>query len=176
MGRHVLLIGMMGSGKTTVGRIVAQRLRRPFSDSDVAVEERTSMTVPEIFASRGERAFRAEELAVLSSALSGGVPCVIAVAGGAVLDPESRRRLRSAGVVAWLDVPPHVLAERLGAGVGRPLLGEQPAAVLAQLDAVRRPVYSALADFRVVVDRRPPMAVAEELVRLARGRLDGTGP
>ena len=119
MGNHVLLVGMMGSGKSTVGRVVAERMRRPFRDSDTDVELRTGKSVPEIFAERGEPAFRGEERAALGAALACPVPSVVAVAGGAVLDPETRRRLRSAGVVVWLDVAPHALAERVGAGRGK---------------------------------------------------------
>ena len=104
---------MMGAGKSTVGRIVADRLRRPFRDSDADVERRTGKSVPEIFATRGEAAFRAEERAALCAALASGVPSVIAVAGGAVLDPEARRRIRSAGVVVWLDVAPRDLTLRV---------------------------------------------------------------
>jgi len=165
MGEHVLLVGMMGAGKSTVGRIVAQRMRRPFRDSDTDVESRTGQSVPAIFAARGEPAFRAEERSALCSALASGVPSVIAVAGGAVIDPEARRRLRSAGVVVWLDVLPHDLAGRVGSGSGRPLLDKDPAGTLQRLDAVRRPVYRNLSDVVVQVGRRRPEALAEDVVR-----------
>lgn len=165
------LVGMMGSGKSTVGRIVADRMRRPFYDSDTQVELRARMRVPEIFAVRGEPAFRAEERAALCDALASKVPSVIAVAGGAVIDPESRRRLRSAGVVIWLDVAPHALAARVGAGVGRPLLERDPAGTLARLDAVRRPVYRQVCDWAVRVDSRRPGALAETVLRAARANL-----
>ena len=172
MGDHVLLVGMMGSGKSTVGRIVADRMRRPFRDSDAEVEKRTGTTVPAIFAARGEPAYRAEERAALSAALTSPVPAVIAVGGGAVVDPESRRRLGRAGVVVWLDAPPHVLASRLGAGKGRPLLVSDPAGTLRRLDARRRPVYRALSDLRVQVGERRPAVLAEEVARAARALLD----
>ena len=97
-------------------------MRRPFRDSDADVERRTGNSVPAIFAARGEPAYRAEERAALCAVLTSSVPSVIAVAGGAVIDPETRRRLRHAGVVVWLDVAPDVLAARVGAGMGRPLL------------------------------------------------------
>jgi shikimate kinase len=171
MGDHVLLVGMMGAGKSTVGRIVADRMRRPFRDSDADVERRTGQSVPEIFAARGERAFRAEERAALCAALASGVPSVIAVAGGAVLDPEARRRLRSAGVVVWLDVPPHELAGRIGTGRGRPLLETDPSGALCRLDAVRRPVYRELADVVLRVAQKRPDALAGEVVTASRARL-----
>jgi shikimate kinase len=181
VGGHVLLIGMMGAGKSTVGRIVADRMRRPFRDSDADVERRTGKSVPSIFAERGEAAFRAEERTALCTALASGVPSVIAVAGGAVLDPEARRRLRSAGVVVWLDAPPHTLAERVGSGWGRPLLDEDPAGTLSRLDAVRRPVYGELADVVLRVGGRRPQALAEDVIRASRTLLEcgcsaGTGP
>jgi shikimate kinase len=171
MGEHVLLVGMMGSGKSTVGRIVAERMGRPFHDSDADVEWRTGRTVPEIFAERGEPAFRAEERAALCYALSYPVPSVIGVAGGAVLDPETRRRLRSGGVIIWLDVAPHVLAARVGTGRGRPLLEADPAGTLRRLDAIRRPLYRELSDCVVHVDSRRPQALAETVIRAARSHL-----
>ncbi len=172
MGEHVLLVGMMGSGKSTVGRIVADRMRRPFRDSDADVERRTGNSVPAIFAARGEPAYRAEERAALCAVLTSSVPSVIAVAGGAVLDPETRRRLRHAGVVVWLDVAPYVLAARVGAGIGRPLLEVDPAGTLLRLDARRRSVYRELADVVVKVGGRRPEELAEDLVRAARAQLD----
>jgi shikimate kinase len=178
--QHVLLVGMMGAGKSTVGRIVGDRMRRPFRDNDADVERRTGQTVPEIFAERGEPAFRSEERAALCAALASGVPSVIAIAGGAVLDPESRRRVRSGGVVVWLDAPPYVLADRVGAGAGRPLLEVDPAGTLWRLDAVRRPVYRDLATVVVRVGSRSPQSVAEEIVSASRRLLeaprDGLSP
>lgn len=162
---------MMGAGKSTVGASVARRLRRPFHDSDAEVLGRTGMTVPEIFAARGEPAFRAEERAVLAAALSGGVPSVIAVAGGAVLDPDSRRRMRAGGVVVWLRARPRTLAARVGSGAGRPLLEADPAGTLLRLDAKRRPVYRQLADATIDVDDLWPAVVAERVARLATALL-----
>lgn len=165
---------MMGAGKTTTGSAVAKILRRPFHDSDAEILARTGMTVPEIFAERGEPAFRAEERAVLAQALSSGVPSVIAVAGGAVFDPDSRRRIRRGGVVIWLRALPATLAARVGAGTGRPLLENDPAGTLARLDSLRRPVYRSLADEAVDVDGVPARLVAERVSRLARLRLEGS--
>ncbi len=173
MADHVLVIGMMGSGKTTVGRAAARLLSRPFHDSDEEVLARTGMTVPEIFARRGEAAFRAEERAVLAAALASPVPSVIAVAGGAVFDPDSRRRIRRGGVVVWLRAQPHVLAARVGPGTGRPLLEHDPTGAIRRLDAARRPVYRALADATVDSDCERPEMVAERVAHAARAVLDG---
>jgi shikimate kinase len=164
---HVLLIGMMGAGKTTTGSAVARLMGRPFHDSDAEILARTHKTVPEIFAERGEAAFRAEERAVLARALASGVPSVIAVAGGAVFDPDSRRRLWQGGVVIWLRARPSTLATRVGTGVGRPLLDHDPAVTIGRLDAFRRPVYQSLADRVVDVDGVGPPAVAERVWRYA---------
>ena len=141
------------------------------------MERRTGKSVPEIFATRGEAAFRAEERAALCAALASGVPSVIAVAGGAVLDPEARRRIRTAGVIVWLDVAPRDLTRNAcGTGVGRPLLDHDQAGTLARLDAVRRPVYRELADVVIEERRRRPGAIADEVVRASRALLEACCP
>lgn len=173
MAENILLIGMMGAGKTTLGGPLARRLRRPFHDSDGEILARTGLTVPEIFARRGEAAFRAEERAVLAAALVSQVPSVIAVAGGAVFDPDSRRRIRQGGLVIWLRARPGTLAGRVGEGDGRPLLESDPAAALARLDALRRPVYRQLADEVLDVDGVAPSLVLERAARLAGEYLGG---
>jgi shikimate kinase len=108
----------------------------------------------------------------LCAALASNVPSVIAVAGGAVVDPESRRRLGSAGVVVWLDVSPKALAARVGAEGGRPLIASDPAGNLRRLDARRRSVYRELADVVVQAGSGSPAEIAEDVVRAARARLD----
>src|SRR5688500_12588274 len=111
---RVLLIGMMGAGKTTVGRALAERLGWPYLDSDEQVERNTGRTVPEIFEADGEAAFRAEEKRALAEATTSTGPVVVSVAGGAVLDPENRRRLREGGRVVWLRASVSTLAARVG--------------------------------------------------------------
>jgi shikimate kinase len=172
VGDHILLIGMMGAGKSTVGRILARRFGCVFRDSDEEITAKTGRTVAEIFASRGEAAFRAEEKAVLARALTSPVPAVIAVAGGAVFDPDSRRRIRQSGHVVWLRASPNVLAVRV-APLGvvfdhRPLLAHDPRGTLKRLEAMRRPVYTSLADAIVDVDWLPPAVAAERAERLIR--------
>jgi shikimate kinase len=150
MTDRVLLIGMMGAGKSTVGKTLAERLEWRYLDSDEQVEAMTGKTVPEIFASEGEAAFRHQETLALTKAIALQEPVVIGVAGGAVLDPDNRKLIKQAGEVVWLRADPDVLARRVGNGNGRPLLGDDPAAAIHRLYVERRPIYEELAD--VVVD------------------------
>ena len=159
--KRLLLIGMMGSGKTTTGRLLAERWGWDFLDSDAAVRAATGRTVPEIFAQDGEGAFRAAESAALRQAWARPGPVVVAVAGGAVLDPANRDLIADGGPVVWLRARPETLAVRVGSGEGRPLLDHGPAETLAELDAVRRPLYEELADVVVDVDDRSPADVAD---------------
>jgi shikimate kinase len=145
---------MMGSGKTTVGRRVAARLGRPLRDSDAEVEARTGRTVREIFETDGEAAFRTEEALALAEALADPEPAVVAAAGGVVLDPGNRERLRATGTVVWLDARPEFLARRVSTGGHRPLLGDDPLAALRRLDTERRPLYAEVADAVVPVEGR----------------------
>src|SRR5215212_5572942 len=104
--RHIVLIGMMGAGKTTVGSRLARALDRPFIDSDVQVERRTARSVREIFETDGEAAYRALEAEALAEALASEEPAVIAAAGGTILDPNNRRRMKDFGTVVFLEAAP----------------------------------------------------------------------
>jgi shikimate kinase len=161
---RVLLIGMMGAGKSTTGQLLARRLGWPYLDSDAEIERRTGRTVPEIWRAEGEAAFRAEESKVLAQATTSDGPAVIAVAGGAVVDPDNRARIRGAGLVVWLRADISVLAGRVGSGEGRPLLDDGPAAALARLYEGREPIYEELADVIFDVDRMPPPEVVDRIV------------
>ena len=144
-GKHLVLIGLMGAGKTTVGRECARRLGRTFVDTDDVVVDTAHMTVEQIFAEGGEPRFREIEHDVVADVCASPAPLVIACGGGTVLDAENRRALRAAGVVVWLRAPAPTLLERVGDGSSRPLLRGDPAGALARLERLREPAYDAAA-------------------------------
>jgi shikimate kinase len=161
---RIVLIGMMGAGKTTVGRLLAERLGWHHLDSDDQVEVETGHTVPELFELRGEAAFRAEEARVLAEALSGERPVVVSAAGGVVLDAANRSLIARSGTVVWLRADPRLLARRVGSGAGRPLLEGDPAARIVALDRERRPYYQELATVVVDVDELTPDQVVDRVL------------
>jgi shikimate kinase len=165
----VVLIGMMGTGKTTVGRLVADRLGRAFVDTDREVEARTGRTVAAIFAEEGEAVFRRWESLVLREVLARRGPRVVAVAGGAVGDAANRALLAGAGVTVWLRADPTVLVERVRSGTHRPLLADDPAGALRRLADERAPWYAEVADVVVDVDALHPDAVADAVVAACGG-------
>jgi shikimate kinase len=153
--RHVVLVGLMGSGKTTVGRRLAARLERAFIDADDAIEQVADRPIAEIFASDGEHGFRAIEADVLEDLLEHHEPTVIASGGGAVLSPATRRRLRHPEVtVVWLSGSPAFLASRVQRKAHRPLLAgeETPLEVLTRMHGERAPLYQEVADVTIDVE------------------------
>ena len=142
----------MGAGKTSVGRRLAEWRGWEFLDSDRQIETMTGRTVAEIWRADGEAAFRGLEAEVLADALASTTPRVIAAAGGTVVDERNRRLMRLHRPVVWLRARSETLARRVTSGAHRPLLDDDPAAVLARLDAARRPLYEEVADVVVDVD------------------------
>jgi shikimate kinase len=162
---HLVLVGMMGVGKSTVGRILASRLHRRLIDSDEEVEARTGRTVREIFEADGEEAYRPLERDALMDALDSPEPAVIAAAGGVVLSAQNRSALKErAGVVVWLRGDPTVLATRAMSGGHRPLLDKDPASTLARLVSEREALYREVADVMVDVEGLTPEQVADRIL------------
>ena len=150
MARIVVLVGMMGSGKTTVGKRLASRLGCRFVDTDDLVVAAAEKSVRAIFEHDGEPEFRRLESAALVEALSSGDDLVVAAAGGTVLSEANRAAMRDhAACVVWLDADVATLGQRTARGAHRPLIDDDPQAKLATLDRERRALYESVADARV---------------------------
>ena len=164
-GRSLYLVGMMGSGKTSTGRPLAERLGYGFVDADAVIEQAAGCSIPEIFDRDGEAGFRSLESQVLS-AISQRHSLVVATGGGVVTQPENWGMLHS-GIVIWLDVVPDQLMQRLNAdSTVRPLLQTaDPEAALNALLNERRQLY-AEADLTVVINDETPEAVADGILQL----------
>ena len=164
-GRSLYLVGMMGSGKTSTGRPLAERLGYGFVDADAVIEQAAGCSIPDIFDRDGEAGFRSLESQVLS-AISQRHSLVVATGGGVVTQPENWGMLHS-GIVIWLDVVPDQLLQRLNAdSTVRPLLQTaDPEAALNALLNERRPLY-AEADLTVVINDETPEAVADGILQL----------
>lgn len=164
--RPVVLVGLMGAGKSTVGHAVAARLGRPYVDTDLEVEERTGRRIAELFAHDGEAIFRRHEADALADALDHRPAPVVAAGGGIVTTEANRALLARRAVVVWLHASPEVLAGRVGDDPDRPLLDGDALETLRRLEAERRPLYDEAADMAVHVDGRTVAEVADEVVVL----------
>jgi shikimate kinase len=164
--RHLVLVGMMATGKSTIGRAVARRTGRPFIDSDAQIEAETGHTVREIFEQQGEAAFRRLEADALAKALGTTEPAVIAAAGGVVLSPHNRALLKTAGRVVWLRADPRTLAHRVRPNDHRPLLEDDPLGTLTRLADDRADLYAEVADAVIDVDRRDKRDLVREVEAL----------
>ena len=165
--RNIVFVGLMGAGKSAIGRMVAQQLRGPFIDTDVEIERVSRMTISELFATYGEEEFRALETRVIKRLLRGG-PKVISTGGGAFINDNTRRHITRGGISLWLKADLEVLWERVNKRDHRPLLKtENPKATLAALMEKRYPIY-AEADLTIESrDVRKEIIVTEVLAAIA---------
>jgi shikimate kinase len=162
--RNVYLVGLMGAGKTTIGRTLARRLDLDFVDSDREIEARTGVSIPTVFEIEGESGFRKRETQVISD-LSRQSNQVVATGGGVVLSPENRHNMSESGFVVYLNVPPHTLWERTRHDRNRPLLQvEDPLLRLKELYAQRDPFYREVANLVVDGSRINAQGVLQLLV------------
>jgi len=163
-GKPIVLIGLMGAGKTTVGRRLAQRMRLPFVDADVEIETAAGMTITDIFERFGEPHFRDGERRVIARLID-GTPKVIATGGGAFLNEQTRRLILEQATAIWLDADPEILADRVKRRDTRPLLrGKDPRVVLTELARVRNPFY-ALAPIHIPSIAAPHEATVDAILK-----------
>jgi len=168
--RHVILVGLPGAGKTTVGRLVARELGTPFVDVDGLIEERLGMPVAQVFLERGERAFRDHEGATVEELVAREAPHVIAPGGGWAAQPGSLESVAGRALTVYLETTPATAAVRAQNGTVRPLLGPEPSGYEARVTELHRERdrhYSAC-DAVVATDGRTPAEVAGQVAELAR--------
>jgi shikimate kinase len=164
---RIFLIGLMGAGKSTIGRRLSTATGWPYLDNDTLVEQVAGRSAPEIEADGGVPALHRAELAAFEHALTVPPPVILGVAGFVVMDPKLRERMKGAGTVVWLRAKPETLRLRVGSGRGR----REDATSLDWIRAVvteRSPAFEATADLVIDVDRLRPRQVVEEIVRRLR--------
>ena len=167
---NIYLVGLMGAGKTTIGRSLAKRLQLGFVDTDKEIEARTGVSIPTIFEIEGEDGFRKRESEIIAEyAATSGL--VVATGGGGVLRPENRENMKSSGFVIYLNVPPQTLWERTRHDRNRPLLQvADPLLKLNQLFAIRDPLYREVAHLIVDGSRMSAQGVLQYLLREVENR------
>lgn len=168
--RSVVLVGLMGAGKSSIGRRLGQRLGLPFVDADTEIEKAAGMTIPEIFEKHGEPYFRSGEVRVVARLLDAGAQ-VLATGGGAYMNEETRARIRAQGVSVWLKADLDVLLKRVRRRADRPLLkADDPAEVLRRLMDQRYPVY-AEADLTVVSREASHEDIVDDVITAIAGHV-----
>ena len=173
--RSVVLVGMMGAGKSTIGRRLAARLRLPFLDADIEIEAAAGMSIPDIFEPHGEAHFRDGEARVIARLLDGG-PAVIATGGGAFMREETRNRIRDKAVSIWLKAEVEIIMKRVKRRADRPLLQtEDPTATVSRLLEAREPTYRT-ADLTIASRDVPHDRIVDECIDALRARLCADAP
>jgi shikimate kinase len=172
--RSVVLVGMMGAGKSSIGRRLAERLGIAFADADAEIETAAGMSIPDIFATYGEAYFRSGETRVIARLLDGG-PQVLATGGGAFMNAETRSAISAKGISVWLNAEFDVLMRRIKRRHNRPLLkSDDPGETLRGLMAERYPVY---AEAEITIQSRevPHEKIVDEIVTALAARLSARG-
>lgn len=171
---HVVLVGLMGTGKSSIGRPVAEALGRDLVDSDSWIEARTGKTVRELWEDGGEAAYRPLERQALLEALDADEPLVVAAAAGTILEPDLRERLAADDAfVVFLEADPGPLAATVGAKGHRPLVGDDPGPLLEAMAAERDPLYREVADLVVDTDSMSRDEAVDLILRTGAGRDPG---
>ncbi len=172
--RTVVLVGLMGAGKSVVGRRLAGRLHVPFVDADTEIEKAAGQPIADIFANLGEEAFRAGERKVMARLLE-GEPCVLAAGGGAFMAEETRQRIRARGISVWLRADLDLLVRRTAGRFHRPLLNQgDPREKLRDLIDARYPVY-AEADLIIDAGEESPEVTTDRVLAALRDFIDRCG-
>jgi shikimate kinase len=168
MAQSVILIGPPGSGKSTIGKALARKTGQSFTDTDDVIEERTGITISQIFVDKGEPWFRELEAEVLQTELA-KIDGILSLGGGAPLSDTAQSLLKSMSIAkVYLDVSLATAAPRVGFNRDRPLLLNNPRGAWQELMEKRRPIYEALATHIVKVDERAPKDIVDEIVRLTQ--------
>ena len=172
--RSVVLVGMMGAGKSTIGRRLSARLHLPFLDADTEIEAAAGMSIPDIFETHGEPHFRDGEARVIARLLDGG-PAVIATGGGAFMREETRNRIRDKAVSIWLKADADIIMKRVKRRADRPLLQTaDPAATVGRLIEEREPIYQR-ADLTIWSRDVPHERIVDECLDALHAWLCGDG-
>ncbi|MDH3240187.1 MAG: shikimate kinase [Alphaproteobacteria bacterium] len=173
--RPIVLVGLMGAGKSSIGRLLATRLGLEFVDADAEIESAAGASIEEIFETHGEAFFRSGERRVIARLLTGPVR-VIATGGGAFIDSETRRKIKASGLSIWLKADTETLLRRVSRRGGRPLLNHgDPRQVMVDLMADRDPIY-AEADITVETSENPPTEVTERVIAAVAAHLGVAAP
>jgi shikimate kinase len=168
--RSVVLVGMMGAGKSTIGRRLSARLRLPFLDADSEIEAAAGMSIPDIFEAHGEPHFRDGEARVIARLLDGG-PAVLATGGGAFMREDTRNRIRDKAVSIWLKADADIIMKRVKRRADRPLLQTaDPAGTVERLIGEREPIYSH-ADITIWSRDVPHEKIVDECIDALHGLL-----
>ncbi|MBU6953942.1 shikimate kinase AroK [Hahella sp. HN01] len=172
--KNVVLVGPMGTGKTTIGKLLAKELQFEFVDTDREIEARCGADIPWIFDVEGEVGFRGREKSVIAD-LSQRDAVVIATGGGAVVDPDNQRALKEYGFIVYLHTSVEQQYQRTRKDRKRPLLrSEDPLSVLKKLMSVREPIYRSIADLIISTDTKRPKGVVRDIVKTLRASREET--